>query len=95
MGAQYLPALADHFNRLALRFQQWASSGAESGAIAASIKTAVTVAKEFGAVLVQVVGILGAVGQAASQAGGGGLTALAGILRNVMLLCRLSGHSAR
>lgn len=83
VGAQYLPALADHFNRLALRFQQWASSGAESGAIAASIKTAVTVAKEFGAVLVQVVGILGAVGQAASQASGGGLTALAGILRNV------------
>lgn len=76
-GSKRIPLLGDWFSDTGKQFNDFIEKSAESGAILGWIDTAVTRLKELGTIVSSTATILGAIGQAASDAGIGGLTDLA------------------
>lgn len=77
VGMSYLPNLAGWFNAIAYSFQDWVAQAVASGDIFDWIDAGIANLKALGGVLFHTVGIFHALGQAAYDAGSGGLIGLA------------------
>lgn len=82
VGSTFLPQMADWFNQAADGAARWVAEGMKTGSIANGIQTAVNAAKTLAGAIGDVLGIFGAVGNAAETAGFK-LTGIAGALDNV------------
>lgn len=69
VGSQYLPRLAEWFNKIADKFANWAEKGAGDGTIEASIERAIDAAKKLWDIIMSLVGIMKSFARAAEEAG--------------------------
>lgn len=76
-GMTYLPDLARWFNDISYTFEDWVQKSVASGDMFKWIDAGLANLKALGGVLVHTVGIFHALGQAAFEAGAGGLIGLA------------------
>lgn len=83
VGGTYLPALAQGFTDVATRMGEWANASIDSGQMFDWIDTGIQNLKLLFSVAGNVIGILAGVGKAANDAGGGGLSALVGVLQTI------------
>ena len=77
VGMSYLPDLASWFNDIAYTFEDWVAKSVASGDMFKWIESGLANLKALGGVLFHTVGIFHALGQAAYDAGSGGLIGLA------------------
>lgn len=77
VGMSYLPDLAGWFNDIAYTFEDWVAKSVASGDMFKWIDAGLANLKALGGVLFHTVGIFHALGQAAYDAGSGGLIGLA------------------
>lgn len=77
VGMSYLPNLAGWFNTIAYAFEDWVAKAVASGDIFDWIDAGIANLKALGSILFHTVGIFHALGQAAYDAGSGGLIGLA------------------
>lgn len=77
VGMSYLPDLASWFNEIAYTFEAWVAKSVASGEMFGWIDAGIANLKALGGVLFHTVGIFHALGQAAYDAGSGGLIGLA------------------
>lgn len=77
VGMSYLPDLASWFNNIAYTFEDWVAKSVASGDMFKWIDAGLANLKALGGVLFHTVGIFHALGQAAYDAGSGGLIGLA------------------
>lgn len=82
IGSSFLPQIADWFNEAADGAARWVQEGMKTGSIAQGIQIAWNAAKMLAAAIGDVLGIFGAVGDAAETAGFS-LTGVAGVLDRV------------
>lgn len=83
VGASYLPALAGWFNEVAYTFEAWVDKSIASGEIFGWIDAGIANLKALGGILFHTVGIFHALGQAAYDAGAGGLIGLASGMKDL------------
>ena len=81
VGMSYLPDLASWFNNIAYSFEDWVAKSVASGDMFKWIDSGLANLKALGGVLFHTVGIFHALGQAAFDAGAGGLIGLASGMR--------------
>ena len=77
VGMSYLPDLASWFNNISYTFEAWVAKSVASGDMFKWIDAGLANLKALGSVLFHTVGIFHALGQAAYDAGSGGLIGLA------------------
>lgn len=77
VGMSYLPDLASWFNDIAYTFEDWVAKSVASGDMFKWIDAGLANLKALGGILFHTVGIFHALGQAAYDAGSGGLIGLA------------------
>ncbi|WP_237206462.1 phage tail protein [Rothia nasimurium] len=83
VGGQYLPAMASAFVEIANRFNEWITAAVASGDIFTWIDGAITNIKLLGSAFADIIGIFGAISNAAAAAGGGGIAGLAAALDTI------------
>lgn len=83
VGMSYLPDLASWFNNISYTFEAWVAKSAASGDLFKWIDAGLANLKALGGVLVHTVGIFHALGQAAYDAGAGGLIGLASGMKDL------------
>lgn len=69
VGSQYLPRLAEWFNKIADKFANWAEAGASNGSIESAIERAIDAAKKLWDIIMSLVGIMKSFAKAAEDAG--------------------------
>ena len=69
VGSQYLPRLAEWFNKIADKFANWAEAGASNGSIESAIERAIDAAKKLWDIIMSIVGIMKSFAKAAEEAG--------------------------
>lgn len=77
VGMSYLPDLAGWFNEIAYTFEAWVAKSVASGEMFGWIDAGIANLKALGGVLFHTIGVFHALGQAAYDAGNGGLIGLA------------------
>lgn len=83
VGMSYLPDLAGWFNDIAYTFEDWVAKSVASGDMFKWIDAGLANLKALGGVLFHTVGIFHALGQAAYDAGSGGLIGLAAGMKSL------------
>jgi hypothetical protein len=82
-GASFLPRLAQWFADLSNQFDGWLAKVTADGSLAAWAETGITVAKQLWDVLGSTLSIITGISNAATAAGGGGLTTFASVLGKI------------
>ena len=83
VGGEYLPQMAQGFTNVSNAFLSWVTEAQATGQINALIDQGIANIKALGSILLNVVGIMAAVANAAQNAGGGGLQTMAGALGQI------------